>query len=78
MAATMTTAVPAAKLPKLPTAELIAQYELAMASRDRYFATERSACGGHSRQQRRINRIVDMLSDRADNDDAMATAWLKS
>lgn len=72
---TMTAAVPAAKLAKLPTGELIAQYNLAMDSRTRYFACEQSKGGGHSRQQKRIDRIVDMLGERADNGDAIAMAW---
>jgi len=75
---TMTAAVPAAKLAGLSTDDLIAQYELAMDSRTRYFATDGSKRGGHSRQQCRIDRIVDMLGERADSGDATACAWFQA
>ncbi len=69
--------VSAAKLAKLPTDELIAQYEQAMNARTRYFATDAAKGGGHSRQQRRIDRIVDLISGRADDGDATAVAWFQ-
>ena len=74
---TMTAAAPAAKLTQLSTEDLIAQYNLAMDSRTHYFATDGSKHGGHSRQQRRIDRIVDMLGERADQGDAAAIAWFR-
>ena len=62
------TATPKAKLPNLPTAELIAQYDLAVAS----YAGRMT---NHSPRQKRVDYIVSLLSDRADNDDAAALAW---
>lgn len=60
--------VPRSRLAKLPTADLIAQYQLAISSSvGRYSNT--------APRQRRINYIVDLLSDRADAGDAAALAW---
>lgn len=67
--AVTTTTVPAAKLPKLSTADLIGQYDLAISS-------YRGRCTNASPRQKRIDRIVDLLSARADADDADALTWL--
>jgi hypothetical protein len=71
----MTSTVPAAKLAKLTTAALIEQYEIAVADRVTVFAAEGSKHGGHSPKQKRVDRIVDLLSTRADQGDADALAW---
>lgn len=61
---------PKAQLASLPTADLIAQYDAAVSShKGRY--TEAAP------RQRRINYIVDLLSERADADDATALAWFE-
>lgn len=65
----MTSATPKAKLRGLSTAELIGQYELAISSyAGRYTNT--------SPRQKRINLIVDVLSERADDGDTQAEKWL--
>ena len=64
----MTTTAPAAKLAKLATVDLVAQYELAISS----YA---GRCTNASPRQARINRIVDLLEQRADQGDAAAEAW---
>lgn len=74
----MTAAVPAAKLAKLTTADLIAQYDMAISRRVAVFAGECSKNGGRSPQQKRVDRIVDMLGERADGGDADAAAWFKN
>lgn len=62
---------PARTLPNLSTADLIAQYDLAISSyRGRYTNT--------SPRQKRIDRIVELLGKRADNGDAAALTWLES
>ena len=66
-----TTTAPARSLHRLSTADLIAQYELAISS----YKGRNTNC---SPRQKRINLIVDMLSERADADDAEALAWLAS
>lgn len=64
----MTTTVPARRLAGLDTTALIAQYELAVSSHaGRYTST--------GTRQKRINLIVNMLTARADTDDASALAW---
>lgn len=64
-------AVPRARLHRLSTPELIAQYNLAIgSSRGRY--------SNAAPRQKRINFIVDILSARADADDRDALAWLAS
>jgi hypothetical protein len=65
----MTTTTPKSELSKLSTADLIEQYNLAISS-------YKGRCTNASPRQRRIDFIVDMLSDRADNNDAAALAWL--
>lgn len=66
--------VPAAKLAKLSTADLIAQYDLAVATPKRAW----NANGQATRAQIRIDRIVDMLVERAEADDTAADAWLRA
>lgn len=62
--------VPQARLSRIPTTDLIAQYELAIgSSRGRYSNT--------APRQKRINYIVDLLSARADAGDAAALTWLE-
>jgi len=68
----VTTTVAAQQLPKLSTTDLIAQYDLAMSARTRVISADGNDI---SRTQKRINRIVDILSARADADDAEALAW---
>jgi len=60
--------IPAARLPKISTAELIEQYDAAIGS----YKGRNTNC---SPRQKRINLIVDLLSERADADDAEALAW---
>jgi hypothetical protein len=64
----MTSTLPARNLPKVSTATLIVQYQLAIASHGGRYTDA-------APRQRRINRIVNLLSDRADADDAEALAW---
>lgn len=65
----MTKTVPASKLHTLTTTDLIAQYVLAISSyQGRY--------SNMSPRQKRINAIVDMIVNRADDGDAAALAWL--
>jgi hypothetical protein len=61
--------VPRAQLEKLDTPALIAQYDLAISS----YAGRYTDTGP---RQKRINHIVDLLSDRADAGDADAITWL--
>lgn len=67
----MTTAtIPARDLHKATTADLLAQYDSAISTNaGRYTNT--------SPRQARINLIVDLLAARADDDDALAIAWLE-
>lgn len=65
------TTIPAARLTSLSTADLIGQYDLAISS---YKGRMTNA----SPRQTRINRIVDLLSERADAGDAVAEAWLSA
>lgn len=66
----MTIIIPRAKLAQLDTSSLIEQYELIQANYGkRYNST------GPTRLQLRINYIVDLISARADNDDAVALRW---
>lgn len=67
---TATATVARRDLVNLPTADLIAQYQLAISS----YAGRNT---NHSPRQKRINLIVDMLSERADHDDPAALAWLE-
>jgi len=60
--------VPKARLKDLSTPDLIAQYDLAISS---YSGRVTNA----SPRQKRINHIVDLLSERADSGDAEAEAW---
>lgn len=73
--ATMTAVVPAARLARLSTDDLIAQYDLAISQRTSVFANEESKHGGRSPKQKRVDRIVEMLSERADRNDPTALAW---
>jgi hypothetical protein len=57
-------------LPSLSTADLIAQYDLAISS----YAGRNTNC---SPRQRRIDYIVDLLSARAEADDVAAVAWFE-
>lgn len=64
------TTIALAQLAKADTAELIAQYDRAISTPGR-----RYAANGRTPLQRRINTIVDLLSERADDGDAVALAW---
>lgn len=66
----MTTTIAKAKLTGCNTATLIEQYELAISS----YAGRLTNC---SPRQRRIDFIVDLLSDRADAGDSAALAWFE-
>lgn len=57
-------------LVKTTSAELIAQYDEAINRPGR-----RYSANGRTPLQRRINTIVDLLSERADGGDAVALAW---
>jgi hypothetical protein len=57
------------RLDNLDTAELIGQYDAAISS----YA---GRCTNFSPRQKRIDYIVDLLSERADRDDSIALAWL--
>jgi hypothetical protein len=57
------------QLAKLPTPELIAEYDIAISSYDGRFTNA-------SPRQKRINYVVDLLTDRADNGDDTAQEWL--
>lgn len=70
----MTTAIPAAKLSKLSTLDLIAQYDLAVLKRG-YRPQYNGQTGKPTPLSRRINRIVDMISARADAGDVAALLW---
>lgn len=63
-----------AQLPRLTTAELIAQYDRADAKHGARYNPE---TGAKTRLQKRIDTIVDLLADRADAGDAQADAWLR-
>lgn len=65
---TKTETVAKAKLTKLSTADLIAQYELAISSYS-------GRMTNFSPRQKRIDFIVGLLSDRADEGDTDALAW---
>ncbi len=65
----MTATVAKARLTALVTADLIAQYDQAISSHAGRH-TE------HGPRQNRINHIVDLLADRADDGDPAALAWL--
>jgi len=60
----------ASKLPTLSTEDLIGQYDLAISSHSGRHTN-------HGPRQVRINRIVDLISDRADANDAIALAWFE-
>lgn len=64
------TRVPASKLGGLSTTELIAQYELAIGSRNGGMPNGRM-------QQDRVNRICDLVLARAEVGDLAADAWLR-
>jgi hypothetical protein len=66
----MTTTIAKAKLTGCNTATLIEQYELAISS----YAGRLTNC---SPRQKRIDFIVDLLSDRADAGDPAALAWFE-
>ena len=67
----MTNTYPARTLHRLTTPDLIAQYDLAISTHaGRYTNT--------SPRQKRINKIVDLLSARADDGDAVALAFYES
>lgn len=65
-----TTTIRKAKLHQLGTPELIEQYDLAISS----YA---GRCTNTSPRQKRIDYIVDLLSDRADSTDTVALTWLE-
>lgn len=65
----MTESVRRDRLHALCTEALIAQYDLAISSYKGRFTN----C---SPRQKRIDFIVDLLSERADHDDPMALEWL--
>ena len=69
----MTKTIALAQLAKQDTATLVAQYDAAVSAplRRRYQSANNPL-------QRRINVIVDLLSERADKDDAVALAWYAS
>lgn len=63
-----TATIAKARLHRIDTATLIAQYDLAISSyAGRYTNT--------APRQKRINHIVDLLGERADQDDQVALAW---
>lgn len=66
----MTQTVARRDLAQLSTADLIAQYNQAISS----YA---GRCTNASPRQRRIDYIVDLLSQRADDDDQAALAWFE-
>jgi hypothetical protein len=63
-----TTTIRRDRLHALATAELIGQYDAAISS-------YKGRCTNFSPRQKRIDFIVNLLSARADNDDAAALAW---
>lgn len=68
----MTKTIALARLANVDTHDLIAQYDLAISMPGR-----RYAANGRTLLQRRINTIVDMLSQHADDGDAVALAWFE-
>lgn len=64
----MTQTVPARNLHRLSTADLIAEYDRASLAVLRF-------ANYHCPPRKRIARIVELLSDRADEGDAAALAW---
>jgi hypothetical protein len=62
--------IPRARLVQITTAELIEQYNFAISS-------HAGRNTNFSPRQQRINYIVDLLSARADNDDAAAVQWFE-
>lgn len=64
----MATTIRRDRLHTLTTAELIGQYDAAISS-------YKGRCTNFSPRQNRINFIVDLLSQRADTNDAVALAW---
>lgn len=64
----MTTTIRRDRLNKATTAELISQYDAAISS-------HQGRNTNFSPRQKRIDHIVNLLSDRADHDDATALAW---
>lgn len=66
----MPTNIRSSQLAKTDTVALIAQYDGAISTPGR-----RYAANGRTPLQRRINTIVDLLSERADDGDAVALAW---
>lgn len=69
----MTETIPLAKLPATETTALVEQYALANARP----GAKRYNANGPTRLQTRINLIVDLLSDRADDGDPNALAWFE-
>jgi hypothetical protein len=72
----MIATVPAARLAKLSTPALIEQYDLAVLKRG--FARAFNANGVPTPRQQRVNRIVEILGQRAEQNDAVADAWLRA
>lgn len=64
-----------AQLPRLTTEELIAQYDRADAKRG---ARHNPETGVKTALQRRVDKIVDLLFDRAEAGDAVALAWFET
>lgn len=64
-----TTTIRRDRLHKATTAELIGQYDAAISS-------HKGRNTNFSPRQKRINYIVDLISARADDGDAIALAWL--
>jgi hypothetical protein len=67
------TTIPLAKLPAAETTALIDQYELVTADA----GAKRYNANGATRLQKRINMIVDLIGDRADDGDPIALAWFE-
>jgi hypothetical protein len=64
-------ATPFARLKQLTTADLVGEYGRLMTNRHNY------ANGSNPAQrQKRINRVVDLISERADDGDSAALTWL--
>lgn len=61
------------RLAKASTTELIEQYNQAINKPGRRYSSN-----GQTPLQRRINTIVDMLSERADDGDVVALAWYEN
>lgn len=69
----MTETIALAKLPQAETTALVEQYALANVNP----GAKRYNANGPTRLQQRINLIVDLIGDRADDGDPIALAWFE-